>query len=260
MNTVTSKDGSTISYDVRGSGPAVILVGGAMSWRAAPFFQPLADALAERFTVYNYDRRGRGDSTEATPYEVEREIEDLEALIEAAGGSAYVWGTSSGAGLAVLAAAAGAKITKLSIYEPPYILGAPGHQPPAGALAHAEQLAAEGKRSALISYFMKDVVGAPAIAAVMMRLMPVYGKLKAVAHTLPYDFKVMRDWSLPVQELGRIDVPTQIVGGTKSGDGLIWAVEQTAKAIPGASLVMLPKQSHAVDMKVLAPVVRDFFA
>ncbi|MDR8410048.1 alpha/beta hydrolase [Nonomuraea sp. 3-1Str] len=263
MTTVTtgravSADGTAIAYDRTGEGPPVVLVGGAMSWRSFPTLAELARLLSGRFTVYGYDRRGRGDSGDTAPYAVEREVEDLAAVIEAAGGSARVWGLSSGAALALRAAAEGLPIERLALYEPPFLLGEGIHRPPADHHERLAELAASGRRGEAISYFMTAVMGAPAFVPLVMRLMPVWKRLKAVAHTLPYDAAIMGDYALP--DLSEVTVPTLVVGGEKSPESLRRAVTAVAEAVPGARGHMLAGQNHNVSMKALAPVLADFFS
>lgn len=260
MRTVTSKDGTQIAYDVTGQGPPLILVLGAMGFRKFPNFVELAELLAPHFTVINYDRRGRGDSGDTLPYSVEREIEDLDAVIKDVGGSAYVFGTSSGAALALLAAARGVNIAKLAVYEPPYTgVDKSAHQPPADHIAQAKALIAEDRRAEAIKFFITKVMGAPVFIYWMMWFMPIWPKLKAVAHTLPYDFTVMGDFSLPTAQLVAIRMPTVLIAGDKSPAILQTAAKAAADAVPGAEFVALKGQSHNVSMKALAPVLVEYF-
>lgn len=156
MSTVTSKDGTTIAYTKYGSGPLVILVSGAMGFRQLGFLKPLAELLSQHFTVIDYDRRGRGESSDTPPYSVEREIEDIDALIKANGGSAHLFGLSSGAILALRATAAGLSVNKLALYEPPFTAKTMGTQFSA-AEKEVSQLVAEGKRGKAVDYFSKMV-------------------------------------------------------------------------------------------------------
>jgi pimeloyl-ACP methyl ester carboxylesterase len=178
MQTLVSKDGTKIAYDVTGSGPALILVGGAFSYRRFPGFVKLAGLLAPDFTVVNYDRRGRGDSGDSAVYDVEREVEDLEAVIDAIGGSASVWGMSSGAALALEAAAAGLPIVKLALYEPPYVAGKQAAELPKDYEGQLRKLVEEGRRDDAVKLFMRNM-GAPGFALAIMRLMPFWARLRA---------------------------------------------------------------------------------
>jgi pimeloyl-ACP methyl ester carboxylesterase len=257
METVQSKDGTRIAYDKMGSGPALILVDGAMCSRAFGPMPKLAPLLATKFTVYVYDRRGRGDSTDTKPYSLEREIEDIEALVAVAGGSASLLGLSSGAALAMHASTKIPGVKKVVAYEPPYMPD--DHERHANHQARLLEMLTHDQRGDMIKYFMKDMVGAPGFVVVMMRLMPgVWKKLKAVAHTLPYDSAVMGDFSVPTQTFSGIKVPTLLSNGSKTEDRLKFAVNACAKAVPNAQYRELKGQNHNVNPEVLAPVAIDF--
>src|SRR5690242_11087664 len=198
MDKITSRDGTEIAFDRTGSGPPLILVDGALCSRAFGPMPKLAPMLASRFSVYLYDRRGRGASTDTKPYAREREVEDLEALIGEAGGSASLLGLSSGGALALEAAASGLAIEKVAAYEPPYMVTPVDRARHAGAnhQAQLERLIAAGRRGDAVKYFMRDMVGVPAIFVLLMRFMPgVWPKLANVASTLPYDAAIMGDFS-----------------------------------------------------------------
>ena len=259
MSEVLSKDGTAIAFDKSGNGKPIILVDGALCSRSFGPLPKLARLLAPHFTVLNYDRRGRGKSGDTPPYAVEREVEDIEALIGEAGGSASVFGTSSGAALALAAAASGLNIRKLALYEPPFVAGESDHGPPADSEAQLKRLIAEGRRGDAVKFFMVDMVGMPAIFACVMRLLPIWPKLKAVAHTLPYDAAVMGDFSLPRKRAASVTVPTVVIGGEKSPVALRNAASAVAEAIPGARRLTLKGQTHNVSVKVLAPVLIEFF-
>jgi pimeloyl-ACP methyl ester carboxylesterase len=259
MNTVASKDGTAIAYDKVGSGPALILVDGALCSRGFGPMPKLSAQLAKHFTVYSYDRRGRGESGDTQPYSRQREIEDLAALIEVAGGSAYVAGLSSGAALALEAAAAGLGIKKVAAYEPPFTAAAGGRSEPdhAGAL---RSLIAAGKRGDAVKYFMR-MVRVPGFVIFMMQLMPnVWPKLKAVAHTLPYDMAVMGDFTVPAARIASIRVPTLVMDGEKTQPRLQRAVDEVARALPSAKRRTLKGQTHNVSAEVLTPELVQFFA
>jgi pimeloyl-ACP methyl ester carboxylesterase len=264
MSTVRSMDGTTIAFDRFGEGPAVILVGGAFSYRAFPKMVQLAELLAERFTVINYDRRGRGDSGDTRPYAVEREIEDLDALVEAAGGSASLWGWSSGGVLALRAAAGGLNIDKLALYEPPFMVDDSHALPPADFATRLDQLTAAERRSEAVKYFMTKGMGVPRVVVALMRVMPFWSKLKAVAHTLPYDWAVMGDTMggrpLAASEWASVRQPTLVLSGEKSPAQLRKAAQALAEVLPSAEHRPLRRQSHNVSMKALAPVLAEFFA
>ncbi len=259
MQKVTSNDGVEIAYEKTGKGPAVILVDGALCSRAFGPMPKLVPLLAPHFTVYHYDRRGRGDSENTQPYAVEREIEDIEALIKEAGGSAFVLGVSSGAALAIKAAAQGLNIKKLALYEPPFMVAKNGHRPPADHESQLKSLIAADRRGDAVTFFMTKMVGAPAIFAFIMRLLPLWSKLKAVAHTLPHDAAVMGDFSLPTRVVSSVTAPTLVMDGGKSPESLRLAVQAVAEALPGARRLTLAGQTHNVSMKALAPVLKEFF-
>jgi len=259
MKTVQSKDGTLIAYDESGQGPVVILVGGAMGFRNFSGALELSGLLSKNFTVINFDRRGRGDSGDAQQYAVAREIEDIAALVKAAGGSAYLYGMSSGAALSLAAAAEIPGIKKLILYEPPFVgVDKTAHQPPADCKAQLEALIREGRRGDAIKFFITKVMGAPAFLVWIMRLLPFWKKLTAVAHTLPYDMEIMGDFSIPEKLAKSVKIPTLVLGGEKSPAVLRKAVEVTAQAMPNAESQLIAKQSHNVSMKVLAPVMIEF--
>ena len=190
MRTVISKDGTSIAFDQSGQGPSIILVAGATATRLAE--TSLAVALAAQFTVFAYDRRGRGDSGDTSPYAVEREVEDIDALITEAGGSAFVFGHSSGAVLALEAARLlKGRIEKLAMYEPPCIIDDSRPPIPQDYVPHLNKLISEGRRSEAVEYFMIDVVLVPAEMVAQMRSTPMWPQIEAVAHTIAYDGAIM---------------------------------------------------------------------
>jgi len=258
MSYVSSKDGTTIACDRYGTGPALILVDGALCSRAFGPSPKLAPLLAEHFTVWAYDRRGRGQSGDTRPYSTAREVEDIAALIQEAGGTASLLGLSSGGALALEAAASGLPIGNVVAYEPPYVDDA-GLR---GGAVHQEQLerlVAAGNRGGAVKYFMKDMVGAPAAMVVMMRLMPwIWRKLEAVAHTLPYDAAVMTAFRIPRARFASIGVPALVMNGSKTDDRLRKAAHALADVIPGAHHRELAGQTHNVKPSVLAPAVVEF--
>ncbi|WP_328607786.1 alpha/beta hydrolase [Amycolatopsis sp. NBC_00345] len=263
MNQVISADGTVITYDRAGSGPALVLVAGAFSYREFPGLLQLTGLLAEHFTVYNYDRRGRGDSGDTAPYTVEREIEDLRAIVDAAGGEAFAWGLSSGAVLALKAAEAGVPLTKLALYEPPFMTDPAGRHAPADFKPRLESLVRQSKRGEAVKYFMTKGMGAPAFAIPMMRLMPgVWKRLTAVAHTLPYDLALLDGHfagePLLAGEFAGVKAPTLVLDGGKSAAGLRQAAQDLADVLPDGHRRTLAGQNHNVSMKVMAPVVREF--
>jgi pimeloyl-ACP methyl ester carboxylesterase len=255
----TSRDGTGIAYERSGQGPALILVDGALCSRSFGPMPKLAPLLARHFTVYTYDRRGRGESNDTPPYAREREVEDIAALIQEAGGSASLLGLSSGAALALEAAAAGLDVEKVAAYEPPFV-GNGGRRDGADHEAELRRRLAAGDRAGAVKYFMKDMVGVPAFAIVMMQLMPwIWRKLKAVAHTLPYDAAVMNGFVVPANRLAAIKVPTLVLHGSKTDVRLQQAARAVANAVPGARQKTLDGQTHNVKPSALTPAVVDFF-
>jgi pimeloyl-ACP methyl ester carboxylesterase len=219
----------------------------------------LAGLLAPDFTVVNYDRRGRGDSGDSAVYDVEREVEDLEAVIDAIGGSASVWGMSSGAALALEAAAAGLPIVKLALYEPPYVAGKQAAELPKDYEGQLRKLVEEGRRDDAVKLFMRNM-GAPGFALAIMRLMPFWARLRASAHTLPYDVRVMGDFTVPAGRLASVSVPTLVIGGQKSAEALRQAVSEIAELLPRGEHRFLQGQNHNVSMEVLATVLKPYFS
>jgi pimeloyl-ACP methyl ester carboxylesterase len=259
MNQVTSKDGTAIAYDKRGEGPAVILVDGALCFRSFGPMAHLAELLAPHFTVYNYDRRGRGDSGDTQPYTLEREIEDIKALIKQAGGTAFVFGTSSGGALALEAALKlGSQIKKLAVYEPPYDSDKAAGQTWKEYRKQLAQLVAANRRGDAAALFMSSV-GTPADQIEGMRHAPVWGMFEAVAPTLAYDAAALgEDRSVPVKRAAKVSVPTLVMSGTALPFMRVTATA-LAEAIPNAQQRTLEGQTHDVNLEVLAPVLVEFF-
>jgi len=256
MNKVTSRDGTTIAFDRLGEGPPVVLVCGGSTDRMAN--APLAELLAQHFTVLNYDRRGRGDSGDTPPYAVEREVEDIEAVIGEAGGSAFLYGTSSGAALALEAAASGLPITKLALWEPPFILDE-SRRPPADQVAQYDRMIAEGRRGDAVEYFMTKVVGMPPEFVAGARAQPWWPAQEALAHTLAYDATVMGDASLPTDRAASVKAPTLVIAGGGDFPWMLETAHALADALPDGQTLTLEGQGHNVDPAVLAPALVEFF-
>jgi pimeloyl-ACP methyl ester carboxylesterase len=255
-----SADGTSIAYESIGTGPALVLVDGALCSRDFGPCRSAAEHLSGTFTVYIYDRRGRGESGNTAPYAPEREYEDLAAVIAAAGGDAYVLGYSSGGALALQAAASGVPMRKLASYEAPYvgITTKRGRTP--DYLGDLETKLAAGDPGGAVGYFMVDMVGGPKFLPLMMRMMPkVFTQLKGVASTLPHDARVMGDFTAPADTLARITVPTLVMGGGKAKPNMVKAVADVAAAVPGAVHKTLPGQTHQVKDEAIAPELVSFF-
>lgn len=265
MHTVTSKDGTTIAFDRSGEGPALILVGGALQHRAIdPSTARLAELLAPGLTVYHYDRRGRGDSGDTLPYTVEREIEDLDALIQEAGGSAFVFGMSSGAVLAVDAAALGLAVTKLAMYEPPVIVDDSRPPLPADYTERLTDLLSSGRRGDAVELFMTEAVGVSRETVTPMRDSPFWPALEGVAHTLAYDNAIMGDRlsgePLSAERFASVAAPALVIDGGASPTWARNAVEALVNVLPSAQRRTLEGQTHQVDPEALAPALDEFFA
>ena len=261
MTTVTSADGTRIAYETTGSGPALILVDGAMCYRDFGPARGFAKALAADYTVYLYDRRGRGESGNTQPWAPDREIDDLAALLTAAGGTAYLFGCSSGAVLAADAANRLPGFTKLALYEPPFIVD-DTHEPRAATFtADTEALIAAGDRSGALKKFMHHV-GMPRIMINIMAFTPPWKKLKVVAPTLPYDLHILGDTGRGVPlDAGRwkdVTAPAIVMDGGKSPQYMRNAAKALSEALPTARYRTLPGQTHLVKAGVVAPAVKDF--
>lgn len=264
MSKVNSKDGTEIAYETSGTGPAVILVEGALGHRSFGFSSHLAELLAPTFTVYTYDRRGRGDSGNSRPYAVESEIEDIEALIEKAGGAAFVYGISSGACLALEAAMRlGAKIRKLALYEPPYNSDKASRPAWMEYRKKLAALLAANRRGDAVVLFMQ-FVGTPDDQVEEMRQAPMWPMFEAVAPTLAFDAAAMgEDRSVPVQRAAAVTVPTLIMDGGANLTVMPFmhaTATALAKAIPHAQQRTLEGQTHDVNMDALAPILAEFFS
>ncbi len=259
MNNVTSKDGTTITFDRLGDGPPVILVCGGSVDRMSN--APLATLLAEHFTVFNYDRRGRGDSGDTAPYAVEREVEDIDALVDEAGGSAFLYGSSSGAVLALEAARKlSTRITKVALWEPPFILDDSRPRPPADTARIYTELVAAGRRGDAVEYFMAKVVGLPPEFVAQARTAPWWPAQEALAHTLAYDATIMGDYSLPTERAASVTVPTVVIDGGASFEWVGETAQALADVLPHGQRRTLEGQTHDVAAEAIAPMLEEFFA
>lgn len=260
MHKVTSADGTVIAYEQAGQGPALIVVGGAFNDRGSA--TALAEQLAPSFSVVRYDRRGRGDSGDAQPYEVAREVEDLAALADALGGEPLLYGHSSGAGLVLRAAAAGVPAARLALYEPPFT---PVNE---AAMARAQQgageinaLLADGRRGDAVVAFMR-LIGLPPQAAEDVRHAPMFPALEAIAHTLDYDLAVMdmaTGGTIPVELVRSVAAPALLLAGGASPQWMRDAASEAAALLPHGAVRELPGQTHDVAPATLAPLLVEFF-
>jgi pimeloyl-ACP methyl ester carboxylesterase len=257
MRTTLSADGTKIAFDQTGEGPPIILVVGAFNDRSTG--AALAKALESRFTVLNYDRRGRGASGDTLPYSVEREVEDLDALIREAGGAARVFGYSSGGTLALEAAARGLNITKLALYEAPFMVGDDGPRPPKDLAEQIAKLVSSGHRGDAVELFQTRLVGIPESVVAQMRHAPFRPALEATAHTLVYEASIVGDLTLPTAQLKSIHAPTLAVYGGASPAFMGNGAKALADALPDGHVRALDGQNHDIVPEVLAPVLLEFF-
>jgi pimeloyl-ACP methyl ester carboxylesterase len=261
MATVSSPDGTTIAYDKLGNGPALILVDGALSVHSSGGKSQLADLLAPHFTVYGYDRRGRGRSGDTVPYAVQREIEDIEALIDCAGGSAFLYGHSSG-GTLVLQAAVGlaGRVGRIAIYEPPHNDDPDAQGPWSEYLSELRQLLADERRGDAVALFMR-FVGTPDEQVEGMRKAPFWPGMEAVAPTLAYDHAAIigERWSPPTDLAARVSVPALVVAGDSSLPFMPRTARVLSHAMPHGQLRMLGGETHDVNPAILAPILVSFF-
>jgi len=261
--TTRSRDGTRIAYDVVGNGPPLVLVDGALCTRTIGPGKGLARFLAEHFTVVHYDRRGRGDSGDGSTYAVEREVEDLEAVIDAVGGIASVFGQSSGAVLALHAGARMPQISRLALYEPPFVVD--DARAPTKPEYHKKltELLARGQRGPAVRLFL-ELVGLPAALVAVMRITPLWPKLKAIAHTLPYDslitFEHQQGRPLSDDRWASLDQHTLVLCGGASDPWMRNGTQALADTLPSATYRSLPDQTHNLQPKIVAPELARFFS
>jgi pimeloyl-ACP methyl ester carboxylesterase len=258
-----SKDGTLIAFDEIGQGPPLLLVDGALCYRGFGPMKEIAGLLKDHFTVYIYDRRGRGDSGDTTPWSLDREVEDIEALLHETGGSAFVMGLSSGAALSLEAARRGAPIRRLALFEAPFVVDDKYPRMGDDYLPQLKALVAADQRGAAVKQFMRRV-GVPGLMLGVMPLLPMWKKLKAVAPTLVYDISIVEPFQqgrpLPADRWSGMTVPTLVIDGGKSPAWMRSGMRALASAIPGARYETLPGQTHMVKAGVLAPVLAGFFS
>jgi pimeloyl-ACP methyl ester carboxylesterase len=261
MKTIPSKDGTTIAFDTMGEGSPLILVGGALDsgTRSFALFSQLATLLSNQFTVFTYDRRGRGDSGKTLPYSVEKEIEDIDVFIEKAGGSVFLFGFSSGAALSLRAAATlgNARVTKLALFQPPYSSTHEEKQAFDTYVKRTNDLLESNNYGEAVALFLADMLPAEVLEA--MRQSPEWSKLEALAPTLAYDNAVLGDSLVPIDIAKRITLPTLLLRDA-AFDFVREAMDVLAKAIPQASQQVLEAKDHGVTAETLAPVLEKFFS
>jgi len=257
MTRVASGDGTQIAFTKAGNGPALVIVSGALSHRALLGDTQLVPKLAEHFSVYTYDRRGRGESGDTKPYAVDREIEDLAAIIDHAGGSAYLYGVSSGAALSLQAAAklGAAKVTKLAIYDAPY--GQPQREFDEQK-ARIDELVKTGQPGDAASYFL-SAIGTPPKALEEMKSSPAWDAMKKMDFTLAYDYQVLGDGDVPENVVKAITVPTLVMNGEKSMGFMNASAARMASLIPNARHTTLEGQAHSAAAETMVPLLTEFF-
>jgi pimeloyl-ACP methyl ester carboxylesterase len=258
MNRTISKDGTGIAFNKTGAGPALILVDGAFcSSKFGPMVK-LAPLLEKYFTVISYDRRARGESGDSKSYDVQREIEDIDALIDVAGGSAFLFSISSGAILAIRAAASGLNIPKLALFEPPFVGDREGRRP-ANAEAELKTMIAEKRPGDAVDFYLRKVMGLPVFITWILRLTPNWSKMKANAASLPYDAAVCGDFNIPKKIVGSVNVPVIVIDSTKSPKMLRDAVRAVTKLLPLGQQISVDGKIHDVPPKILAPILEKFY-
>jgi pimeloyl-ACP methyl ester carboxylesterase len=262
MKTVTSRDGTTIAFDQSGQGPVVILVDGALQYRAFDQgMNELAELLSQYFTVIHYDRRGRGDSTDTLPYTLEREIEDIEAIIDNVGGSASLYGISSGAALAMEAALAlPDKVKKLVMYEVPYNDDESAQQAWKEYVRQLQELLDVGRKGDAVGLFMM-LVGASPADVEGIKQTPMWPLWESIGHTLAYDHiaALGEDAAVPVERAANVSVPALIMDGSQSFPFMHATAVALANVMPNAYQRTLEGQTHEVSAEALAPVLINFF-
>ncbi|MGM1061757.1 alpha/beta fold hydrolase [Saccharothrix sp. Mg75] len=260
--TVHSEDGTAIAYSRTGSGPALVVVDGALCHRGFGPSRALAEALAGHFTVYTYDRRGRGGSGGGAERDVRREVEDIAALVEEAGGSAHLFGMSSGGTLVAEAAHRGVAARRIAVYESPMVVDGSRAPMDPDLPARVERAVAEGRRGEAVALFMR-YVGTPRLVVALFPLLPPWRKLKAVAHTLPNDFALVGEFQRgtppAADRWAGARVPALVIAGGKSPEYLRTAQRHLADALPHGELTVLPGQTHMVKAAATAPVLVEFF-
>ncbi|TNY36136.1 alpha/beta fold hydrolase [Thermomonospora catenispora] len=257
MRKVISRDGTTIAYEKTGEGPPIVLLNG--SFRDHTIFDALVPELAPHCTVYVYDRRGRGQSGDAPDYAVQREVEDLAAVIDAAGGEAVVFAGSTGANLALEAALAGVPMTRLALHEPYFrVDGYP--KPPWNFAKTLQVLLDEGRRGEAVEYFLTNLVGLTPDTIAEWRRGPLWAMNEANAHTLPYDTRICGDFTVPVDRLAGLRLETLVLNSDGTSAWLRAAARATAAALPNARSLELPGSWHRIDMDVLGRTLAEFAA
>jgi len=261
---INSKDGTIIAYSKTGKGEPLVLIDGAFCHRKFGANVNLPNYLSDHFTVYTYDRRGRGESGNTLPYSVEREFEDLQAVINEAGKNAFVYGISSGAALALEAANAGVSISRMAIFEAPYMVDNSRPLLPDNYLEQISKHINDKEPGKAIQYFLRTGIGMPAFIVWMMQLMPAWKQMKQIAYTLVYDILLLKDNArgkpFAKESWQRIKIPVLVMSGSKSAAWSQNSMRQLSDSLPNAKHVDLVGQSHLVNNQKLAPHLIKFFS
>ncbi len=258
MRKVISKDGTEIAFETAGSGQPVILVDGALCHRTFGPMGPLSNQLATHFRVFTYDRRGRGESGDTLPYAVEREVEDIQALVDEAGGPVFLYGISSGAALALRAASQLPGVSKLAMYEAPFNDDEYYIRALKDYTGNLTELLSANRRGDAVGLFMK-LVGTPAGVVAGMRNTPVWAGFEAIAPTLAYDNALLGDGSVPVMVATLVSVPVLVMAGSKSPVFMHESAQAIAGAAPHGQYRILVGQTHDIAPDEIAPVLIEFF-
>jgi pimeloyl-ACP methyl ester carboxylesterase len=253
MNLVESGDGTRIVFDRSGSGPPLVIVLGAFCDRSTS--KPLAALLAPSYTVYEYDRRGRGASGNGRPLSIEGEVADLAAVLAAAGQAAFVYGHSSGGALALEAAARGVQMRGLAVYEPPYTGDL---HPGCGFAQRLDELVAAGRRDQAAEHWLA-MTGTPVAMIESIKASPGWAYRQALAHTLSQDLRLVGDGHVPIERLRRIDIPVLAMAGTASPPWAASTIATLAGALPHASERIVDGQRHVPADELIAAILGDFF-
>ncbi len=262
MEKVISKDGTSIAFGKTGKGPSLVLVDGAFCYSKYGNTPGLVPLLSDYFTVYYYDRRGRGESSDTDPYSVDNEVWDLKKIIDKTGEEPFICGFSSGASLIIHLIGKGVKVKKIALFEPPYVATSSYNTiPPEDAATKLNSFVRLNKRDEAVKYFMTKVMGMPAIFVFLLKQFgkSIWEENKSVANTLSYDVAIMGSYSVPKQIAASINVPTLVIGGEKSSGNLRQGIEDVAKEIPQSQIKWLRGQKHNVSMEILAPCLINFF-
>jgi pimeloyl-ACP methyl ester carboxylesterase len=255
METTTAPDGTTLAYDRVGSGPALVFVSGVFNLRDT--CAPIAAQLADDFTCFTYDRRARGDSANTAPYAVEREVEDLQALIDVAGGRAAVFGYSSGATLALRAAADGLPIDRLFLYEPPFRFESQFPAAAADLPQRLQRMVDEGRTADVVTTFQSEGIGLPPDVVAGIRQAPFFPRLQDMAQSVVHDATITRTMSVPTPAMAAVQVPTVVMRGGQTWPLLAVAAERLAAMLPDARLeVLADAADHGLEPVSTAAAIR----